>query len=88
MTGIGEKETVEVAEYHNPTSDILNIKINGNTRNARLVVNNMLGATVRTEAVNSDRIRLDVSNLPNGVYFYSIVGENDILVTRRFVVSK
>lgn len=61
------KNEVNIAVYPNPTSDFLHIK---STENINTIsVYNLLGKNVIRRKINTHNYRLDVRNLPKGMYF-------------------
>jgi hypothetical protein len=71
--------------YPNPTNGILVVE----TQNFASLpgqtyrVSNLMGQTVLTGSLNVENQQIDVSNLPEGMYFISI-GD----VTRKFVINR
>jgi len=95
MTGSGvgiddAKPEVNISNiFPNPANNFVtvNYDLNGAT-NARIEIRNILGSIVRTQEVsgNSGQINIDVSDLTNGVYFYSfIVNDMPIKATKLVV---
>ncbi|MBW7914598.1 MAG: T9SS type A sorting domain-containing protein [Taibaiella sp.] len=61
--------------YPNPMLDNLTVQLNGNIGgNARLAILDLTGKTLYNTSVNSDKVVIDASNLPSGIY---IVKYND-----------
>jgi hypothetical protein len=60
----------------------------GSVKSATVVITNMLGSKVKEIALEdiSGRIQIPVSDLVNGIYFYSLVADNQLIDTRKFVV--
>ncbi|NTV84108.1 MAG: T9SS type A sorting domain-containing protein [Bacteroidales bacterium] len=77
--------------YPNPAISKVNVDyaIPEYVRTATITITNMLGAEVRK--VNLDEhngtARIQVSELLNGIYFYSLVADDKIVLTRKFVVK-
>jgi hypothetical protein len=84
--GIEEQETIETQfnVYPNPTNGVLVVE----TRHASSLpaatyrIINLMGQNVQTGSLNAEPQQIDVSDLPQGMYFIS-VGEE----TRKFVVQ-
>lgn len=76
--------------YPNPASGLASIdySIPNSGANARLVISNMLGAKIKEIALKNmaGKATLDVSELMNGIYFYSIISDNQQAVTGKFLV--
>jgi hypothetical protein len=68
--------------YPNPANNkvSINYDLNG-ANNARLEIRNILGSVVKSVEINetNGQVNIDVSNLTNGVYFYSFI-VNDIAI--------
>ena len=77
--------------YPNPASDNVMVEyaISGNVSKAQLVIKNMLGATLYTKNIdiNANKVKLDVSEYPAGIYFYSIEADGRPLVTKKLLVK-
>lgn len=78
--------------YPNPASNVVyfDYKLPLNANNAKINISNLLGTTVSTiELIKTEgKASLNVSNLKDGVYFYSLVVNNAATVTRKFVVKR
>lgn len=78
--------------YPNPAknSATINYSIPSNYRTGNLVVRNMIGSVVKTIPINggsTGKQSISTYDLPNGVYFYSIVGDGKTLSTKKLVVK-
>ncbi|HLO91944.1 MAG TPA: T9SS type A sorting domain-containing protein [Lentimicrobium sp.] len=78
--------------YPNPASSVVNFdyQLPANANNAKININNLLGTTVSSiELVkNEGKASLSLSNLKDGVYFYTLIINNTATVTRKFVVKR
>jgi hypothetical protein len=78
--------------YPNPAIDHVNIDYNVSAlvNNASIIVMNMLGSKVKEMPLEnrSGKARIMVSDLTNGIYFYSLVVDDQVVVTRKFVVKR
>lgn len=78
--------------YPNPASSMVYVdyKLPANTTNAKLKISNLLGTSVSTVDLtkNEGKAAVNVNDLKNGVYFYSIMINNSATVTRKFVVKR
>lgn len=83
--------TSKLRAYPNPASDNVTVEyaVSGNANNVQLVIKNMLGATLYTKSldVNGSKVRMDVSEYPAGIYFYSIEADGRPLVTKKLLVK-
>ena len=82
VVGVDEN-TFTASVYPNPASDVLNINVNANATSVSVI--GMDGKVISTEAVNSNSIEVNVSDLVSGVYFYEVVAENGTVVRNTFV---
>ncbi len=57
---------------------------------ASLKIHNLLGSIVKEQRISdrSGKITIDVSDLNEGFYFYSVQANNEILETKRLVISR
>lgn len=75
--------------YPNPASNLAYFTYSMNGSNAaKVLVRNILGTTVREVALSGSegKAALQVSDLPDGVYFYSLMADGKMLQTRKLVV--
>ncbi|MFA5573425.1 MAG: T9SS type A sorting domain-containing protein [Brumimicrobium sp.] len=85
-SSIVENNAYSVNVYPNPASDILNINAEG--VNGTVTIASITGQVVTTANVNNGA-KVDVSNLNNGVYIYTILDENGNSVkTNKLVIQK
>lgn len=75
--------------YPNPITDIATLRINSNTliTNAKLIIKDVLGKEVKSITVNSNEIKVDRSNLENGIYFYSVSNEQGIIAKGKLIAE-
>jgi hypothetical protein len=70
------------AVYPNPTNGILTVHHSAfRIHHSEFQIANLMGQTVLSGSITAETMQIDVSNLPEGMYFISIGGE-----TRKFVV--
>ena len=80
--GLDEPTAIPFAIYPNPTDGILTIHHSEfNIPHSSFRITNLMGQTVLTGSLTAETQQIDVSGLPQGMYFIS-VGEG----TRKFVV--
>ena len=76
----------ECLVYPNPTTSEINVEISKNIIKFRLEIRNVSGETVLTKSgLNSGRLKINISTLQNGIYFVELVGDNDIVNTRKLI---
>ena len=88
-------ETVTVASklraYPNPATDDVTVEyaVSSNVNKVQLVIKNLLGATLYTRNldVNANKVKMNVSEYPAGIYFYSIEADGRPLVTKKLLVK-
>lgn len=73
--------------YPNPTRDFLNVHLNGGHEFDQVLVHNVTGQELLNLKINSNRARLNVSKLDNGIYFLSIRTKNGV-VNKKFEIMK
>lgn len=76
--------------YPNPASTYVSIdyELTSEVDNASLRIVNLLGAVVNNVDLNKNAShqRVDISNLNSGVYFYSVLINNEVYKTKKLVV--
>ena len=88
-SGIGYEElkNVKFTAYPNPANAEFNIDFNGVTGgNYNVALYNLLGEEVGRRSLTNGLNTIDVSHLNNGVYFYSILLNNEVIETKKLVV--
>jgi hypothetical protein len=89
--GISDAKTTtnNITAYPNPATDRVTIKysLNKNTP-AKLVLKNLMGTTLYTTPLNAaaDRISIDVSQYASGIYFYSLLINEQVVSTKKLLV--
>jgi len=77
--------------YPNPTSNLVQLELNGVSGQAELYVHDVNGRTLYQQSlpqvIDGYLHSLDVSRLPNGLYYVQLVGEDGV-VTRELVVQR
>jgi len=78
--------------YPNPAMNTVKIDytIPSDVKQASIVIHNMLGSEVKKISLEeiSGTARIQVSELLNGIYFYSLVADEKLVMTRKFVVKR
>lgn len=76
--------------YPNPAVNRVNVdySIPAGVKNASIVITDLLGSRVKEISLNSmnGTARIQVSELMNGIYFYSLIADNNLILTRKFMV--
>jgi len=94
-TGISEEAMMggKVSEiYPNPASQSVSLdyQLTSNVTQASVKIYNLLGAEVKSANLENggNRLKIDISNLDNGIYFYSIYVNGDAYKTKKLIVQK
>ena len=77
--------------YPNPAIDVVNFDLDmQNVASASVAIYNMMGQEVIRQNVNvgESRLSINVSDLTDGVYFYSLIVNNKTVKTNKLVISK
>lgn len=80
-----------ISAFPNPvTSGEITFKVDGinDFTGTKIIIHNILGAKIKAIDLSSNLIKLNVSDLPNGIYLYSIEQKGRNLATKRFLVRK
>lgn len=86
-TGItAAQASVEVKTYPNPATEMAYVSAE-NTIRSYEVVNAMGQVVMAAENVNADVLELNVSNMPQGVYYISVTTDNGVATQRLTVVK-
>ena len=79
-------EEIEYTVYPNPADQQLNIQVTNATSTDQVKIFNILGEEVRNTNLINGINTIDVSDLNNGVYFYSVLRNNDIIETKKIFI--
>ena len=76
----------------NPARDFtfFDYQLPPDTRNARLIVRNLTGLVVMEVPLppSGSRLRLETNDLSNGIFLYSFVVNDQVILTKKLVVSR
>lgn len=86
VLSVEEKVQLDVSVYPNPAATVVNIELENNVNNIGFALYNVLGEKVIDRVLNAGNNTVNVNNLPNGVYFYSILNKGDVIETKKLVV--
>jgi hypothetical protein len=89
--GISDAKTAtnNITAYPNPATDRVTIKYSlSKNAPAKLVLKNLMGTTLYTTplSADSDRISIDVSQYASGIYFYSLLINEQVISTKKLLV--
>jgi hypothetical protein len=78
--------------YPNPAVNMVNVDyyLPESVKKATIAITNMLGSKVKEIKLgdHSGKARIPVYDLINGIYFYSLVADNQLVITRKFTVKR
>ncbi len=94
--GIDNKQLAKMSSisnaYPNPAVSTTSIdyKLPAGVQSAQIKVVNLLGNTIQEISLNNSEGKaiVDVSNLSNGIYFYTLLVNNSAVTTRKLVVKR
>lgn len=85
-------QVIVSAAYPNPAVNNVNLdyELPSSINKASVVISNILGAQVKEVALEelSGKVRIPVADLGNGIYFYSVIADEQLMITRKFVVKR
>lgn len=87
--GIQTYNTNTLSAYPNPAKDYVTINYTISNSPAKLVIRNLVGATVFTQNIipTNTKVKISLSDFKAGVYFYSIEQNNKALLTKKLIVK-
>jgi hypothetical protein len=78
--------------YPNPAINVVKVdySLPGSVNEAAIVITNMLGSRVKEVKLDdrSGKAQIPVSELINGIYFYSLVADDELILSKKFVVRR
>ena len=93
LTGVKDNvfDGVSISDaYPNPASDKVNFDFNlSGVNSASIRIINLLGSVVKQADLmaGADKVSIDVSDLPQGVYFYSVVADGNVYQTKKLIIK-
>ncbi len=81
----GGVEDWGVRVYPNPAKDLLYVEVSHTS--TPLSVTNALGQLIIEEELVQNKKEIDISKLPNGVYFLKVKNKNGIEINRKFIIE-
>lgn len=72
--------------YPNPASNFVNFDCE--MQNATIAIYNMMGQEVIRQDVNDSHVSINISDLTDGIYFYSVIVNGEAVKTNKLVVRK
>lgn len=86
---LDEKAFEEFSVYPNPARDVLNVQYSGKKgENTSFELVNMVGKKVysRNLSNDADQLKLDISSLSRGVYFYIVKSDGQVTSSKKLVI--
>ena len=84
--GIGDNEFESISIYPNPTNGLLNINgLNPITANS-ISIFNSVGMMVKSIEVTTESIKMDIGDLPNGIYILRV--QNEVGLVSTYKINK
>jgi len=83
--GVETPQISKINVYPNPVSDIVTFNVNESQYTISLY--NQLGNLVKLAESKSEEYKLELSDLPNGIYFAQIKTQNKHLVTKKIIIK-
>jgi len=84
---INELEKENVSVYPNPVKEVINFKLESNANTILLL--DVTGKTVKSIKANNTSVKVPLSNLDNGIYFYKVINNvGNVVAANKFVVAK
>lgn len=77
----------EVHIYPNPTSESITVELTQPCENCRIEIANTLGQKLMVDAINQNSKILNLKSFPKGIYFISIISNNEILSVQKLIVQ-
>lgn len=76
-------EEDNIVLYPNPDNDILNFE-NVNDY-SEIIISDILGKTILQKNISGSYISMEIESMEKGMYFVSLIKENGILTTKKFI---
>jgi Secretion system C-terminal sorting domain len=83
-----EETSYEISAYPNPATDVFNMNVVTNGNQLQVKLYNVLGEAILSTNLTDGANKLDVGNLTNGVYFYSVIKNNKAVETKKLIIRK
>ena len=89
LSGLNENSNHSIFSiFPNPFISLTTIVTNANLKNASLTLHNSYGQTLKqVKNISGQSISLSRDNLPSGMYFICLSGENKIIAVKKLVIT-
>lgn len=81
-----EVAKISVSAFPNPTTGLLTVAVQKNSHQVKFVLYNVLGESVLAANLTEGQNLLNLEKLPNGVYFYSILNDGNVIETKKLII--
>jgi hypothetical protein len=94
VSGLKDNQNpLKFSAYPNPTSGMANFSLNPTSGdNYKIYISNVVGSVVKAVEVNKNlgeqTIQIDLSSLPSGLYFSTLLENGKMIETRRLVLRR
>lgn len=90
VASMEDENEVSLNIYPNPASDVLNLKIVGNTTSTTVTITNILGSTVFDEKLSprTEQHELPLADFESGLYFVTLKQNNKAVITKKIQVVR
>lgn len=84
---VEKEEKIEISAFPNPANDVFNVNLtNVSGGNHAVQLFNVVGERVSVQNLVSGQNTIDVTALPSGVYFYTVLEGNETIETKKLVI--
>ena len=88
FTGVNENiNNSIISVYPNPNSGFFSIFIKNITANMKVELFNIMGESIYSKQVNSEKADIDLSKHAKGIYFYQMKNEKEIINTGKIIIE-
>ncbi len=74
--------------FPNPAKDFININLNDNTSDNKIILYNELGTPVFSDTFNGSNYSVVTSNYSNGSYYFTILNNGKVINSGNFIIQK
>ncbi len=87
LTSSIEKQDLSLKVFPNPATDLLNFQLEESIQNAQIRIYSTLGQLMETQNINSEQTQFNVSDWQNGMYFYGIFVEGEMVKSGQVLIE-
>ncbi len=85
--GLEEDLTQDIKVYPNPASSELTILLNSYDSQSELKIYSILGEEVLSSKISSGKNEVNIENLANGIYFYTVTEQGHLIESKKLVIK-